>query len=593
MNSRISTSDLASQLAQASGKDAEQSEKFLREFIGIVDEGLFADRLVRVNSIGTFKIILVEKRESIDVNTKERILIPEHFKLSFLPDKEMRSIVNKPFEAFDTVQIEEGTDLESLRTTQDRETDDDADEPDTDEILRETAPVREEPPTTEIAQEANEEDHPTVIIMEEIPPIPEEEDDAPPPIPEEAPEESLTAETAVLPEDEMLPMPAPLIPPIPPPPDPPPPEDPDEPEDEHENNSGQPDYNDIYNDKKNTEQNNLKEEYMDNFNGNRRKPGPVPYGPGTGGSLTNNVAAVILAVVIVVLVIVLAFMLLKPTKSKSGSGDIDRSEVFSLPSQNRDLDANANGLGGTIEDEPFDEPITPDPAPVTEPKSGKKAPSKTKAAPYVAQSSITTTKGDRLNLIALKYYGDKVFWVYIYIANQTKLQNPDILPVGLTLTVPASNEYDINRYSSLSLRKAYALQRDILNNKNSFGAASTNGASPRSNQYDQYGNGQYGNGNEGYDYGSDYGSDYGNDNNNGSGEYGGDSGAGDYGSTGDYGSESGQDDDLGSYGSESFDDGGFEGAKATNKKPATGKSSITNRSVKSVTARPAAPGRYL
>jgi nucleoid DNA-binding protein len=583
MNSRISTSDLASLLAQATGKDAEQSEKFIREFIAIVDEGLFADRLVRVNSIGTFKVIQVEKRESIDVNTKERILIPEHFKLSFLPDKEMRTIVNKPFEAFDTVQIEDGTDLESLRTIQDREIDDDADEPDTDEIIPETLPIREESPTKEIAQEANEEDRPTVIIKEDIPPIPEDDEDTPPPIPEEDLEESLKAETEILPEEEMLPPPAPLIPPIPPPPDLPPPEDHDEPDDEYERDPYQPDYNDIYNDKKNTEQNNLKEEYMDNFNGNRRKPEPVPYGQGSGGSLTNNVAAVILAVVIVVLVIVLAFMLLKPTKSKSGGSDIDRSEIsprseLYLPESNSDI------MGNTmIENDPLEEmAATPAPTPAPEKKASKKAPSKVKAAPYVAQSSITTTKGDRLNLIALKYYGKKEFWVYIYIANQTKLQNPDILPIGLTLTIPSSKDYDINPYSSLSVKKAFALQRDILNNKNFFGAASTNGSSPRSNQYDPYGNGGYGNGNGGYGDGNGGYSDGNGGYGDGNGGYGdGDDGSGE---SYDYGSDGSQDnfDDGGG----DFDDGGFDGTKArNNKRPTTGKSTTANKSNNSASNR--------
>lgn len=97
MNNRLTIQDLAGLLAEYTGKDKNSSERFLREFIAVVSEGVYTDKLVKVKGLGTFKIIPMEKRESIHVNTGERFVIPEHYKFSFLPDKELRELVNKPF----------------------------------------------------------------------------------------------------------------------------------------------------------------------------------------------------------------------------------------------------------------------------------------------------------------------------------------------------------------------------------------------------------------------------------------------------------------------------------------------------------------
>ena len=287
----------------------------------------------------------------------------------------------------------------------------------------------------------------------------------------------------------------------------------------------------------------------------------------------------ILAAVIVVLVIVLAFMLLKPTKSKSVKGEIDRTELLMpQPQVKSEIDDNID-LGGSIDDDLFIEPTTPKPTPT--PPAKKSWVQAKRPLPAISKqlpTSVTTARGDRLNLLALKYYGDKVYWVYIYAANSTKLQNPDVLPLNLTLTIPSPREYGID-LSRLSLRKAYALQRDILNNKGSFGGSSSpNVPAQRSYQYDdQYNDNGYGNG-----YGNDYGNDYGSGN-----AYGDDGGyTGDEGGEGYSGSDEGDDfssegDDLG------YDDSDFQGTKArknsntTVKRSSGSKASTTNQSKKS------------
>ena len=111
MNNRLNIQDLAGLLSERTGKDRGEVERFLRDFISVVSEGVYTDKIVKVKGLGTFKIISVEKRESIHVNTGERFLIPEHYKFSFLPDKDLREQVNKPFSIFETTEINENVDF--------------------------------------------------------------------------------------------------------------------------------------------------------------------------------------------------------------------------------------------------------------------------------------------------------------------------------------------------------------------------------------------------------------------------------------------------------------------------------------------------
>ena len=114
MNSRLTIQDLAGLLAERTGKDRNSAEQFLREFIAIVSQGVFTDKVAKIKGLGSFKIVLVEKRESIHVNTGERFLIPAHYKFSFLPDKELRELVNKPFSFFETTELNEDVDFTDL-----------------------------------------------------------------------------------------------------------------------------------------------------------------------------------------------------------------------------------------------------------------------------------------------------------------------------------------------------------------------------------------------------------------------------------------------------------------------------------------------
>ena len=109
--SKLNIYDLCSVLTSKNGLDDKESHRFIKAIFDVIQEGLDEDKIVKVKGLGTFKIIEVDDRESINVNTGERVLIEGHSKLTFTPDSVMKEIVNKPFSQFETVILNEGVDF--------------------------------------------------------------------------------------------------------------------------------------------------------------------------------------------------------------------------------------------------------------------------------------------------------------------------------------------------------------------------------------------------------------------------------------------------------------------------------------------------
>ncbi len=112
--SKISLSDLAQRLAQKSGISLQDAELFIRKMFDVANEGLQSDKLVKMKWLGTFKVMAVKDRESVDVNTGERIIIEGRDKISFTPDNILKEIVNKPFAQFETVVVNDGVDFDEI-----------------------------------------------------------------------------------------------------------------------------------------------------------------------------------------------------------------------------------------------------------------------------------------------------------------------------------------------------------------------------------------------------------------------------------------------------------------------------------------------
>ena len=111
--------DIAESLSAREGITKRKAELFLRAFFELTEEGVLRDSFVKVTNFGTTKIVDVSPRESVNVNTGERIQINGHAKVSFLPDSLLRNLVNRPFELFSTALLHENTTEEELDAVDD------------------------------------------------------------------------------------------------------------------------------------------------------------------------------------------------------------------------------------------------------------------------------------------------------------------------------------------------------------------------------------------------------------------------------------------------------------------------------------------
>lgn len=112
--SRNSLTVLAQKLAEKTGISQQDAELFIRKMFDVVNEGLQADKQVKMKWLGTFKVTSVKDRESVDVNTGERIVIEGRDKISFTPDTILKEIINKPFAQFETVVVNDGVEFDEI-----------------------------------------------------------------------------------------------------------------------------------------------------------------------------------------------------------------------------------------------------------------------------------------------------------------------------------------------------------------------------------------------------------------------------------------------------------------------------------------------
>lgn len=154
---KFGVQELATILVNKGGLSNDEAVSFVNAFFDLIQEGMNIDEIVKVKGLGTFKLVNVEARESVNVNTGERVLIDSHAKISFTPDTTMKDIVNKPFSSFETVILNEGVTFDDMNPVVATESDiesEDAAEYET-EVYTEPkapeAPVEEvETPTEEI-----------------------------------------------------------------------------------------------------------------------------------------------------------------------------------------------------------------------------------------------------------------------------------------------------------------------------------------------------------------------------------------------------------------------------------------------------------
>ena len=413
MNSRLTIQDLAGLLAERTGKDRNSAEQFLREFIAIVSQGVFTDKVAKIKGLGSFKIVLVEKRESIHVNTGERFLIPAHYKFSFLPDKELRELVNKPFSFFETTELNEDvdfTDLDVSNTVEDKEVEDESVE----EILQESEEVIAETP--EPLQPADD-----VCVSEELPEVEQPVEEPAENEPEEVIEESIVPDESSPAENDI-------------------PE-----QTEPETSSDQ-----------------LKEE-------TKQEPSVANY-PGIDEfqiedeEPTASSWIKILVSVGVVAIVAIAGIFLYLNRSLFLGSDTSGSTVLTgmslpgtavVPEDTTRVEESEVTEAELETVEEKDTVSVESVAPVVEPAA---------QTPKIL-AKVKIEPGSRLTLISLEYYGSKIFWVYLYEYNKSVIKDPNNVPVGTEIQVPAPELYGIDKHSRASVEKAAARQTEILSGK--------------------------------------------------------------------------------------------------------------------------------
>ena len=187
MDAKLNQSDLISLLAKGSNISVAKAELFTKSFFDLIIEGLEQDGIVKINGLGTFKVMDVASRGSVNVNTGEKIEIKGHKKLTFIPADALKDEVNQPFAMFEPVEVDDIYQPDS------------ANEPENEDSVEpvETADTTENVVETAIATsvEVNKEDVEEGIVEEAVEPEVNEEPVAEMPFPEVEIEQEMTVPT--------------------------------------------------------------------------------------------------------------------------------------------------------------------------------------------------------------------------------------------------------------------------------------------------------------------------------------------------------------------------------------------------------------
>lgn len=150
---KILIGDLTTVLMEKHRVNKSAAQQFLTSIVSCIQDGIAEDKIVKIKGLGTFKVVDVEARESVDINSGERVMIEGHQKLSFTADTQMKNLVNKPFALFETTILNDGVTFEEAESEPDSE-------PSAEEPMVELAeePQVEEPKAEPIIELADEDE---------------------------------------------------------------------------------------------------------------------------------------------------------------------------------------------------------------------------------------------------------------------------------------------------------------------------------------------------------------------------------------------------------------------------------------------------
>ena len=387
MNEKITLQDIINLLCEKQGISPKDSETFVRTMFDVIEEALTNEKYVKIKGLGTFKLTEVNSRESVHVNTGERIEIQGHSKVSLTPDTSMKELINKPFSHFETVVLNEGVELEDTAVEEV-------------EILE----------TTDVSET-------TIVIEETTPPAPSEEviptEETPieePIIEVPATEETIVEEIVV--EEEPI-IAQPIV------------EEPIVEESEPE----VPVKETIEETKKEEEKTVSIEEKEETH---------IPVVPQDKEKNEKSINRILWGVIVVLVLIILFgayWMFLRPNDTAEMPVITPEVQEEVVPLKEDTIKKDT-----LFESEP---PIYMQPLKLTAEELRKeRVPALADTLDYRINGKEpicehTLQSGETIIRISVKYYGSKRFWPYIAKFNQDAITNPDNIPIGTVIKIPA------------------------------------------------------------------------------------------------------------------------------------------------------------
>lgn len=391
--------DLVDGLSADGNLKKKDAENFLRQYFNVIEEGLLSDKVVKINGLGTMKLIEVDARSSVDVNTGESFLIKEHLKLSFVPDNDLKEAVNKPFAGYEPVPTLTPTVTETNK------------EPET---------MKE--PTNNHKHSSPSSDHPEVTPLDETP------------------EQPLAADKQRY-------------------------SDVDDPFASDTQETGE---------RQQTIQEMLEE---------LEKEGDhTPWGE--NGKRRRSVLTIILVILGLLFLAGLIYWSIDSNRKAREERALKEKLMEQMV-----LEVAPLGDSTALVAEPVPtvtEPVTAAPKPVaasakkpvttskptttttkptttTTPKPATTTSTKTTTTKTVVRpAQITVKAGDRLTQLAETYYGHKVFWVYIYLENKAKIDDPNQVAAGTNLVLPKPHPTLMDPKNPEAIKRAEGIQERIL-----------------------------------------------------------------------------------------------------------------------------------
>lgn len=407
MSSKLSISDVAGLISGKSGLTKKECEAIVKEVFQLASETVSSGESLTIKGLGTFKLVWVEPRGSVDINTGASITIPGHYKLAYVPEAALRNAVNEPFAYFATEVLPPKSETEIEKSKRKDVNENIIPEPKGTTSEEEQNEMQSEPEGGETA--VQEETGKNVSV-----PAEQQKDDDGEAVMTAAEDlsvqsdESTVSETC---ETEQIDMAVSEIC-----------ETVQQPVSEEAATISAPSEEraaDTVQDKADIEK-----EY-------RRRT--------RNGYIAGFATAVLLFLII-------------------GGG------AYYFYSNSKNFDITLSVFKFPFAAENKKEPNKPDTA-VVEKEAGVPIPETASESDVAADTETvveTIEPGKFLTTIALKHYGNKIFWVYIYRENEDKIWNPRYLPKGFKVVVPPRSKYGIDSEDEVSIRRAQDLEKQIL-----------------------------------------------------------------------------------------------------------------------------------